>query len=78
MSEEQLREALDPVHFVKVTNSRGGVAPEEVARMIEVRRKRLAEARTRHLARIERLEQGRAKLLAYLKKLSQEPNAEQR
>jgi argininosuccinate lyase len=77
ISEEQVRQALDPVHFVKVTNCRGGVAPEEVARMIEVRRKRLAEARARHLARIEKLEQGRAKLLADLKKLCQEPHAEQ-
>ncbi len=77
ISEGQVRQALDPVHFVKVTNCRGGVAPEEVARMIEVRRKRLAEARARHLARIEKLEQGRAKLLADLKKLCEEPNAEQ-
>jgi hypothetical protein len=77
ISEEQVRHALDPVHFVKVTNCRGGVAPEEVARMIEVRRKRLAEARSRHVARIEKLEQGRAKLLADLKELCQEPNAEQ-
>ena len=67
LSEKQLREALDPVHFVKVTNCRGGVAPEEVARMIEVRRKRLAEARTRHLARIEKLEKGKAQMLADLK-----------
>lgn len=75
ISEEQVREALDPVHFVKVTNCRGGVAPEEVARMIDVRRKKLAEARTRHLARIEKLERGRANLLADLQKLCQEPNA---
>lgn len=77
ISEEQVRQALDPVHFVQVTNCRGGVAPEEVARMIEVRRRRLAEARTRHVARIEKLEQGRAMLLADLKELCQEPYAEQ-
>jgi hypothetical protein len=71
------RQALDPVHFVKVTNCRGGVAPKQVARMIEVRRKRLAEARARHLSRIEKLEQGRAKLLADLKELCQEPHTEQ-
>ncbi len=67
MSEQRLRQALDPVHFVKVTNSRGGVAPEEVTRMIEVRRKRLAEARKRHLARIEQLENGKAQMLADLR-----------
>jgi argininosuccinate lyase len=71
MSEEQLRQALDPVHFVKVTDSRGGVAPEEVARMIEERRKRLAEARARHLARIEQLEKGKAKMLADLRSLAE-------
>jgi argininosuccinate lyase len=71
ISQTQLRQALDPVHFVRVTNCRGGVAPEEVARMIEVRRNRLAEARTRHLARIEKLEQSRAKLLADLQQLGQ-------
>jgi hypothetical protein len=58
------------VHFVKVTNCRGGVAPEEVARMIEVRRKRLAEARARHLARIEQLEEGKAQMVADLRKLA--------
>jgi hypothetical protein len=45
------------------------VAPKEVARMIEVRRKRLAEARARHLARIEQLEKGRAQMFADLKSL---------
>ena len=29
ISEEQVRQALAPVHLVKVTNCRGGVAPEE-------------------------------------------------
>lgn len=69
ITEKQLREALDPVHFVNVTNCRGAVAPEEVARMIEVRRKRLAEARARHLARIEKLESGKAQMLTDLKAL---------
>jgi hypothetical protein len=49
---------------------RGGVVPEEVARMIEVRRKRLAEARSRHLARIEQLEEGKAQMLADLHQLA--------
>ena len=76
MSEKQLREALDPVHFVNVTKCRGGVAPEEVARMIEVRRTRLAEARTRHLARIEQLEKGKAQMLADLRKLADSTSKE--
>lgn len=74
MTEEQLRRGLDPVHFVEATDSRGGVAPKEVARMIEVRRKRLAEARARHLARIEQLEKGKAQLIADLKRLCEEKN----
>ena len=69
MSQDQLRKGLDPVHFVKVTNCRGGVAPEEVARMIKERRARLAEARARHVARIEQLEKGKAQMLADLESL---------
>jgi argininosuccinate lyase len=69
MSEQRLRQALDPVHFVKVTKSRGGVAPNEVARMITERRKRLVEARARHLSRIEQLEKGKALMLADLRSL---------
>jgi len=74
LSEEQLREALDPVHFVRVTNCRGGVAPKEVARMIKDRRAKLAEARERHLARIERLEKGKAQMLADLQNLYERPS----
>ena len=80
LSEKQLREALDPVHFVKVTNCRGAVAPEEVARMIKDRRAKLAEARERHLARIEQLEKGKAQMLADLQSLfkgSRKPQASQ-
>jgi argininosuccinate lyase len=69
LTEGQLRVALDPVHFVNVTNSRGGVVPEEVARMMAERRKRLVEARARHLARIEQLEKGKAQMLADLREL---------
>ena len=69
LSQQRLREALDPVHFVNVTNCRGAVAPKEVARMIKDRRARLAEARERHLARIEQLENGKAQMLADLKSL---------
>jgi argininosuccinate lyase len=78
LTEEQLRQALDPVHFVNVTNSRGGVAPEEVARMIEARRKRLGEARTRHLARIEQLEKGKAQMLADLQALREASSKEEK
>lgn len=69
LSQEQLREALDPVHFVNVTNCRGGVSPVEVARMIAVRRAELSQAKARHLARIEKLEKARGLLLSDLEKL---------
>ena len=66
MSDARLRELLDPAHFVKVTNSKGGVAPEEMARMIADRREKLTAARVRHMKRIEALEQAQARLIADL------------
>ena len=67
MAETRLRELLDPAYFIKVTNSRGGVAPEEVARMIADRRQKLGDARARHLKRIETLEKAQEQMLADLK-----------
>jgi argininosuccinate lyase len=67
MSDARLRELLDPAHFVKVTNSKGGVAPEEIARMIADRREKLAAARARHVKRIEALERAQARMLADLR-----------
>lgn len=58
MTEENLRLALDPEHFVEVTDSQGGVAPSEVSRMVTERRKDLREARARHEAILEKMEQG--------------------
>lgn len=69
MPEARLRELLDPAYFIKVTNSRGGVAPDEVARMIADRRKNLADARARHLKRIEALEQAQQAMLSDLREL---------
>jgi len=72
MSEQRLREALDPVHFVEVTDSQGGVAPKEVARMIAERRTELNKARARHLDRIEKLEKAKELLISDLKNLYRE------
>jgi argininosuccinate lyase len=69
MTEARLRQLLDPVYFIEVTNSQGGVAPAEVGRMIAVRRQQLADARGRHLSRIETLEAAQKKLLSDLKRL---------
>jgi argininosuccinate lyase len=67
MTDERLRELLDPAHFIEVTDSRGGVAPQEMARMIADRREKLKAAGERHLARIETLEQAQKKMVADLK-----------
>jgi argininosuccinate lyase len=69
LTEERLRELLDPVHFVNVTDCRGGVSPKEVARMIADRREKLAAARARQLERIEAIEKAQQRLLADLRQL---------
>ena len=69
ISEARLRQLLDPAYFIKVTKSRGGVAPDEVVRMIADRRQKLAGARARHLMRIESLENAQEKMLSDLRGL---------
>ncbi len=75
MSEAELRRALDPMHFIEVTTSRGGTSPAECQRMIDERRRALAAARKRHEARITGIEQSKARMLADLKSLATEPEA---
>lgn len=62
LSDEDIRQALDPVHFVQVHNSVGGVAPSEVKRMTKDRIKRLEGAKKRHVDRLNKLEQARKRL----------------
>ena len=69
MADARLRELLDPAYFIKVTNSRGGVAPDEAARMVADRWQKLADARARHLKRIESLENAQKKMLGDLRGL---------
>lgn len=64
VEEHELSRARSRLPF---TDCRGGVAPKEVARMIADRTAKLVEARKRNLARIERLEKAREKLLADLR-----------
>ncbi|MBN2577715.1 MAG: argininosuccinate lyase [Pirellulales bacterium] len=54
---EKLTAALDPIQFVAAHRSQGGVAPEEVLRMVRSRRDDLEQARQRQAARLRRLEQ---------------------
>jgi len=69
IAEERLRELLTPEHFINVTDSKGGIAPDEVARMIAGRRQELADARARHLKRIELLENAQEGMLSDLRGL---------
>jgi argininosuccinate lyase len=63
LTEAELRHLLDPVYFVQVTDSQGAVSPREVQRMIEDRWVKLDAARARHVARIEKLEEGKKKMM---------------
>lgn len=72
MTDTRLRELLSPEYFVEVTNSQGGVATEEVKRMIENRKEELELFRLTQLQRIEKLEQAQKKLVSDLKSLSNE------
>ena len=69
ISEEILRKALDPINFVNITNSQGGVAPSETTRMLKERRTRMQAARARHLKRIDKLERSKDKLLGDLREI---------
>jgi argininosuccinate lyase len=66
MTDERLRQLLDPQYFVEVHDSTGGVAPQEMARMLTDRHEVLQAARARHLSRIETLEQAQAVMVADL------------
>ena len=57
MNEKEIRQALDPVHFVEAHKSIGGVAPSEVRRMIKDRKKRLEEVEKRQTERVNRLKE---------------------
>ena len=67
MSQAMLRQALDPEHFVQVTKSQGGVAPNEARRMVGERRCRMEAARERHEHRVQKLERAKARLEAALR-----------
>ena len=67
LTAEQLRGAMDPVAFVESHNSRGGVAPGEVLRMVGERKKTLAAAVQRQKERYDRLEEAERKLDAAVK-----------
>jgi len=61
-SESEVREALDPKHFVESHNVCGGVAPKEVERMVKDRTSKIAEASKRQSDRINKLAMARKNL----------------
>jgi len=64
-----LASALDPVRFVEAHRSAGGVAPEEVQRMVVQRRAALDEAVGRHEARRRRLDSAGRELAAAVEQI---------
>jgi argininosuccinate lyase len=62
LPEQAVRESLDPVTFVARRTHQGGPAPEEVRRMIKVRRERLKEASSRQNTRKQNLEKAESAL----------------
>jgi argininosuccinate lyase len=57
LTDEEIRRALDPRHFLAAHTVRGGAAPQEVARMVEQRRGELEQAAARQRQRRQRLEE---------------------
>ncbi|QGY45725.1 hypothetical protein GM418_19230 [Maribellus comscasis] len=66
INDKQLRGILNPEHFINVTNSQGGVAPEEVERMIVERKQTLEQYREKLLKRIKVLEDGQKRMISDL------------
>ena len=61
-SDAEVREALDPKHFVEAHNILGAVSPTEVERMIQTREVGIEEAKQRQTERKERLKKARQML----------------
>lgn len=73
LSTEEVREQLDPVEFIKRHNNLGDPAPEESRRMIDLRRKTLAVAGSRHAERLARLEKAAKRLDAEIEAVLGKP-----
>jgi argininosuccinate lyase len=62
ITEEELRQALDPVNFIHTHKTQGGVSPQETKRMLDDRYAQLEAYLARHKARIAKLEAARQKI----------------
>ncbi|MBN2577709.1 MAG: argininosuccinate lyase [Pirellulales bacterium] len=64
-----LQAAMDPVKFVEAHRSQGGVAPQEVQRMVTERRQVLEKARTRQKGRLEQIQRADRELAAAVEEI---------
>lgn len=64
LSTEEVREALDPVEFIKRHDNLGDPHPDESRRLIAIRREALAGARARHRERVAQLDSAAERLAA--------------
>lgn len=69
LSEEQLRKAVDPVHFVAIRSVRGGPAPSEMRRYLETALRRLQDDRKRATELDEGIKQARERLHGVVQQL---------
>ncbi|MFA5670388.1 MAG: lyase family protein [Balneolaceae bacterium] len=70
ISDEEVRIALSPEHFINSHDSYGGVAPKEMVRMLEEREIKFSEASKRQLLRKKNLADAQSKLEGYLNNIS--------
>jgi len=69
LTTEEVQEIFDPVKFLERHNNVGDPNPKETLRLVEVRRKQLAESRQRQQERRGRVEAGFAKLRVEIAKI---------
>ena len=69
LDDETLRKLFDPVEFIYSHTHTGGTAPSENARLLEIRKKRLAEARERQAKRKAQIADAEAKREAEISKI---------
>lgn len=66
---ETIRRCFDPEEFIKTHNHIGGTAPEENKRLLKNRHKMLEEAKSRHIERKKRIDDGQNQLRNTIKEI---------
>lgn len=65
LTELEWRDIISPAYFVKIRDIQGGPNPQEVARMIDVRKEKLARAKQKHTEIVRLLLEKKEKLETY-------------